>query len=117
MSAHWDPTQDQDQDDSQTFSEDYNLHGASNRSLDHPSITRDDHFHAMHLGINHNNDYVSLDDADLNLIADIIDGKAHPQGQRHRLPPRARQDEDYSGNNMSHLEDCQLGTWGQSSHF
>jgi hypothetical protein len=50
----------------------------------------------MHLET-HNNDYVSLDDADLNLIADIIDGKALPQGPRLRLPARPRQEEDYSG--------------------
>jgi hypothetical protein len=99
MSAHWDPTQDHD---SQTFSEDYNLHGASNRSLEHPSITRDDHFHAMHLELN-NDDHVGLDEVHLNLIASIIDGKALQQNPRQRTPLQriVRQDEDYSGNNRT----------------
>ncbi|KAF9923214.1 hypothetical protein FBU30_006732 [Linnemannia zychae] len=69
--------------DSQTFSEDYNLHGASERSMDHPSVTRDDnHFkHALeHIPIRGggNEEIGQKDDddsIDMNLIADIVDGK------------------------------------------
>ncbi|KAF9425155.1 hypothetical protein BGZ94_007795 [Podila epigama] len=63
----WDPMRDYD---SQTFSEDYNLHGASNRSMDHPSVTRDDFNQADLLDDDDDN---SIENADL--IADIVDGK------------------------------------------
>ncbi|KAG0207862.1 hypothetical protein BGX28_001011 [Mortierella sp. GBA30] len=93
MTTRWDPSRDYD---SQTFSEDYNLHGASERSLDHPSVTRDDNFFkALRL---QGRDYVdegdndvdySLENADLDLIADIVDGKApHQNSTRGRRPLR-----------------------------
>ncbi|KAF9963484.1 hypothetical protein BGZ70_007385 [Mortierella alpina] len=79
MATHWDASRDYD---SQTFSEDYNLHGASDRSHDHPSVTRDDDFFgALNLQDRDGDDqdYGSLEDADLDLIADIVDGKAPHQ--------------------------------------
>ncbi|KAG0218573.1 hypothetical protein BGX33_006711 [Mortierella sp. NVP41] len=67
----WDPSREHD---SRTFSEDYNLHEASGRSEYHTSVTRDEQFF-MH------NDDDSFDDADLDLIADVVDGKAPQQTQ------------------------------------
>lgn len=101
----WDPSREYD---SQTFSEDYNLHGASGRSFDHPSVTRDDQF--LRGVLNNLNgddqeeggeaggvgeeegevdtgDGSSIDDADLDLIVDIVDGKTPVQGQ----PPSRNQ--------------------------
>ncbi|KAG0355832.1 hypothetical protein BG005_005238 [Podila minutissima] len=73
----WDPSRDYD---SQTFSDDYNLHGASARSFDHPSVTRDnDFFNQEDL----NYDDYSIENADL--IADIVDGKIT---QDHRTRTR-----------------------------
>ncbi|KAF9117052.1 hypothetical protein BGX27_005602 [Mortierella sp. AM989] len=80
MTTDWDPSRDYD---SQTFSEDYNLHGASGRSLDHPSITRD-HINILDL-VDGEDDDDSIDNADLDLIADIVDGKAH-QNRHQRTP-------------------------------
>ncbi|KAG0050871.1 hypothetical protein BGZ83_004345 [Gryganskiella cystojenkinii] len=92
----WDPSREYD---SQTFSEDYNLHGASGRSFDHPSVTRDDHFLRGVLN-NLNNegqqkegaqehddeheDRSSIDDADIGLIVDIVDGKNPAQLQQQQ---------------------------------
>jgi len=73
----WDPSRDYD---SRTFSDDYNLHGASARSFDHPSVTRDDDFFAQE-DLNDHDDY-SIENADL--IADIVDGKT-TQDYRARI--------------------------------
>lgn len=73
----WDPSRDYD---SRTFSDDYNLHGASARSFDHPSVTRDDDFFAQE-DLNDDDDY-SIENADL--IADIVDGKT-TQDHRARI--------------------------------
>ncbi|KAF9573718.1 hypothetical protein EC968_008118 [Mortierella alpina] len=89
MATRWDASRDYD---SQTFSEDYNLHGASDRSHDHPSVTRDDDFFgALNLQDQDGDDqdYGSLEDADLDLIADIVDGKAPHQSTPRRRPLRA----------------------------
>ncbi|KAF9950702.1 hypothetical protein BGZ72_007673 [Mortierella alpina] len=89
MATRWDASRDYD---SQTFSEDYNLHGASDRSHDHPSVTRDDDFFgALNLQDQDldDQDYGSLEDADLDLIADIVDGKAPHQSTPRRRPLRA----------------------------
>ncbi|KFH66872.1 hypothetical protein MVEG_07397 [Podila verticillata NRRL 6337] len=73
----WDPSREYD---SRTFSDDYNLHGASERSFDHPSVTRDDNFFAQE-DLNDDDDY-SIENADL--IADIVDGKT-TQDHRARI--------------------------------
>ncbi|KAF9172903.1 hypothetical protein BGX20_004598 [Mortierella sp. AD010] len=82
MTTDWDPSRDYD---SQTFSEDFNLHGASGRSLDHPSVTRD---HINILDLTDGRDDNSIDNADLDLIADIVDGKAPHQSRNQRTPAR-----------------------------
>ncbi|KAF9910861.1 hypothetical protein EC991_005324 [Linnemannia zychae] len=87
--------------DSQTFSEDYNLHGASGRSMDHPSVTQDDNHFIHALGRSrrgggnedlddYNGDEGSIENADLDLIADIVDGNPprHNNYQRRGLPRR-----------------------------
>lgn len=93
----WDPSRDYD---SRTFSDDYNLHGASARSFDHPSVTRDDDFFAQE-DLNDDDDY-SIENADL--IADIVDGKT-TQDHRARItrgghiPAMAHKTADNSGTN------------------
>ncbi|KAG0379915.1 hypothetical protein BGX24_011079 [Mortierella sp. AD032] len=87
--------------DSRTFSEDYNLHGASGRSIDHPSVTQDDN-HFIHALSRHrggggedsedlDDDEGSIENADLDLIADIVDGKPPRRNsyQRRGLALRA----------------------------
>ncbi|KAG0019601.1 hypothetical protein BGZ80_005564 [Entomortierella chlamydospora] len=93
MTTDWDPSRDYD---SQTFSEDFNLHGASGRSLDHPSVTRD-HINILDLTDGRGDDN-SIDNADLDLIADIVDGKAPHQSRNQRTPARwsAHQADDNS---------------------
>ncbi|KAG0035950.1 hypothetical protein BGZ82_004901 [Podila clonocystis] len=84
----WDPSRDYD---SQTFSDDYNLHGASARSFDHPSVTRDnDFFNQEDL----NDDHYSIENADL--IADIVDGKI-TQDHRARISRGGHRTGDNSG--------------------
>jgi hypothetical protein len=74
------------EDDERTGSEDYNMHGASGRSMDHPSATQEDlrHMHVLNqIGVRggfrdegeYDDDEGSIDNADLDLIADIFDGK------------------------------------------
>ena len=92
----WDPSREYD---SQTFSEDYNLHAASGRSFDHPSVTRDDHFLRGVLNNLDNegqpqqeeesDDHSSIEDADLGLIVDIVDGK-NPNQQQLQQQRRGR---------------------------
>ncbi|KAF9941524.1 hypothetical protein BGZ67_004804 [Mortierella alpina] len=104
MATRWDASREYD---SQTFSEDYNLHGASDRSHDHPSVTRDDDFFgALNLQNQDGDDqdYGSLEDADLDLIADIVDGKAPHQSTHRRRPLRAaahQTDDNSEGLNSS----------------
>lgn len=87
-SMDWDPSRDYD---SQTFSDDYNLHGASARSFDHPSVTRDnDFFNQEDL----NDDDYSIENADL--IADIVDGKI-AQDNRARSTRGGNRTGDNSG--------------------
>ncbi|KAF9131727.1 DDB1- and CUL4-associated factor 12 [Mortierella sp. 14UC] len=99
LAMDWDSSREYD---SQTFSEDYNLHGASGRSMDHPSVTQDDnHFiyalgHHRRRGDNedlddYDGDEGSIENADLDLIADIVDGKPprHNTYQRRGLVRRA----------------------------
>ncbi|KAF9438894.1 hypothetical protein BGZ76_003254 [Entomortierella beljakovae] len=81
MTTDWDPSRDYD---SQTFSEDYNLHGASARSFDHPSVTRD-HINIFDILDGKHDDY-SIDNADMGLIAEIVEGKTSHQ----RAPPRRK---------------------------
>ncbi|KAF9546925.1 hypothetical protein EC957_009090 [Mortierella hygrophila] len=63
--------------DSRTFSEDYNLHGASRRSDDHPSATQDEHGFLRDLGGHEgdDDDDRSIDNADMDLIEQIFEGK------------------------------------------
>ncbi|KAG9327446.1 hypothetical protein KVV02_000395 [Mortierella alpina] len=103
MATRWDASREYD---SQTFSEDYNLHDASDRSHDHPSVTRDDDFFgALNLQNQDGDDqdYGSLEDADLDLIADIVDGKAPHQSTQRRRPLRAaahQTDDNSAGNEL-----------------
>lgn len=63
--------------DSRTFSEDCNLHGASRRSDDHPSATQDERGFLRDLS-GHNgddDDDQSIDNADMDLIEQIFEGK------------------------------------------
>ncbi|KAG0345368.1 hypothetical protein BG004_003759 [Podila humilis] len=78
----WDPSREYD---SRTFSDDCNLHGASARSFDHPSVTRDDNF------FNHEDLNGDLNNSieNLDLIADIVDGKTS-QDHRTRLTWRGQ---------------------------
>jgi len=116
----WDPSREYD---SQTFSEDYNLHGASGRSFDHPSVTRDDQFlrgvlsnlnrddqeeggeaeEGREGGEGDSGDASSIDDADLDLIVDIVDGKTPVQGQppsRLQQRPLVHQPDENSVNSI-----------------
>ncbi|KAF9130398.1 hypothetical protein BGX30_013541 [Mortierella sp. GBA39] len=63
--------------DSRTFSEDCNLHGASRRSDDHPSATQDEHGFLRDLGGHEgdDDDDRSIDNADMDLIEQIFEGK------------------------------------------
>ncbi|KAF9162158.1 hypothetical protein DFQ26_003812 [Actinomortierella ambigua] len=74
MASQWNAAEGHD---SRSFSDDYNLHGASQRSLDHPSVTRDDIAFDGVWGPSedddNNDDMIFGDRADL--IADIIDGR------------------------------------------
>lgn len=73
------------EDDERTASEDYNMHGASGRSIDHPSATQDGlrHMHVLDQ-IEYDDDQGSIDNADLDLIADIVDGKPPRQNTFQR---------------------------------
>ncbi|KAG0297370.1 hypothetical protein BGZ96_006749 [Linnemannia gamsii] len=73
------------EDDERTASEDYNMHGASGRSIDHPSATQDGlrHMHVLDQ-IEYDDDEGSIDNADLDLIADIVDGKPPRQDTYQR---------------------------------
>ncbi|GJJ78818.1 hypothetical protein EMPS_11177 [Entomortierella parvispora] len=114
----WDPSREYD---SQTFSEDYNLHGASGRSFDHPSVTRDDQFlRGVLNNLNKDDreggeegeeeggeadagDTSSIDDADLDLIVDIVDGKTPVHGQppsRLQQRPLVHQPDENSVNSI-----------------
>ncbi|KAG0224986.1 hypothetical protein BGW41_004855 [Actinomortierella wolfii] len=80
MASQWDH-------DSRSFSDDYNLHGASQRSMDHPSVTRDDIAPGDVWGPseddNDDDDMVFGDRADL--IAHIVEGRPL---RRNRQPSR-----------------------------
>ncbi|KAI1305406.1 hypothetical protein EDD11_004998 [Mortierella claussenii] len=75
MAPDWDPSREYD---SQTYSEDYNLHGASGRSIEHDSVTQDEPFHYTNLIDDKERNHAdSIDYADLQLMANIVDGKAN----------------------------------------
>lgn len=84
--------------DSRTFSEDYNLHGASRRSDDHPSATQDEHGFRRDLSGHDgdDDDDRSIDNADMDLIEQIFEGKQprQPTYQRRGGARRATHQTD-----------------------
>ncbi|KAF9298919.1 hypothetical protein BGZ88_003425 [Linnemannia elongata] len=84
--------------DSRTFSEDYNLHGASRRSEDHPSATQDEHGFLRDLRGHDgdDDDDRSIDNADMDLIEQIFEGKPprQPTYQRRGGARRATHQTD-----------------------
>ncbi|KAF8945333.1 hypothetical protein BGZ47_002877 [Haplosporangium gracile] len=75
--------------DSRTFSEDCNLHGASGRSIDHPSATQDEHGFLHDLNRHdgdedEDDDDRSIDNADMDLIEQIFEGKPPRQSAYQR---------------------------------
>ncbi|KAF9134729.1 hypothetical protein BG015_003373 [Linnemannia schmuckeri] len=91
--------------DSRTFSEDCNLHGASGRSIDHPSATQDEHgfLHDLNRHDGDDDDDRSIDNADMDLIEQIFEGKPPRQPNYQRRGGRRRAVHQTDENSVSSM--------------
>ncbi|KAF9192336.1 hypothetical protein BGZ51_005729 [Haplosporangium sp. Z 767] len=76
MPRDWDRARD---DDSRSYSMDYNMHGASGRSEEHASVTRDEHYIAAILGDDMDDEAHGSEKEQELLVEDIIDGNVFQQ--------------------------------------
>ncbi|KAG0259069.1 hypothetical protein BG011_002849 [Mortierella polycephala] len=76
MPREWDRARD---DDSRSYSMDYNMHGASGRSEEHASVTRDEHYIAAILGDDMDDEAHGSEEEQELLVEGIIDGNMFQQ--------------------------------------